>query len=156
MRGTVALVVGTLWGNAALCQEAAEASGSTSWYEPILAAVGVAVATVLVRLINNWAAKEKHEAEIAKQTGKKVVKERVEATLARIVANIANKELKELQEKAADGKISKDELKGLGKLAVDQAKEEFAQEGVNLVNEFGEKYLDSALRNTVDKLKGDS
>jgi len=151
MRVMVAMLVALMWSGVALCQEAVQASGGTKWYEPILAAVGVAIATVLVRLINNWAAKEAEEVNIAKQDGKKILKERIEASFARIVANIANKELIELKNAAADGKIDKADLKKLEIVAKDELRDEFSREGVDVMKEVGDKYLGSALRNNVDK-----
>jgi len=135
--------------------EVAEAAPKTGWVEsilaPILTAVGVALATVLVRAINNWAAARKEDLKQMKAVGRDNLKTRIEFSLSRIVSNIANKELAELKKKAKDGVIDKKELESLGAQAIAEVKDEFAQEGVNLVEEFSEKLLESQLRSVVDK-----
>ena len=48
----------------------------------------------------------------------------------------------------ADGK---DELKALGKGAIDQAKSEFKTQGIDIAKKLGQEYLESKLRSIIDK-----
>jgi hypothetical protein len=134
--------------------EAAEVASKAGWFEtvvgPILTAIGVALATVIVRAINSWAAVRQEDLKQAKAHGRAYLQTRLEASLARIVSNIANKELAELKEKAQDGVVDKEDLKALKEKALTEVQDEFAQEGVNLVEEFSEKILESQLRSAVD------
>lgn len=135
--------------------ETAPSGGGSTWeniLQTIIVVVVIPLAAYGVKWLQAKTAKEQTEADKLRHEGKEFLREQVLATLYRIVSNIAEKELAELQASAVDGKIDKAELKKLGELAKKTAIEEFRTQGIDLISEFGGDMLDSAIRYIVDRL----
>jgi len=133
----------------AFAQEAAAQPAEESVMSQILQAVvaaGVAaLSTVLTVLIKRWAAKVKAEENDS-------LKSQAKVALTRMAENIAEKELVALREVAKDGKIDKADLKRLGDQAIEGVKEEFRTQGIDVAKKLGQSFMESQLRNVVDKL----
>ena len=160
MRKLIALMVAMFVAVPALAQEAVAAApdtGSPFWnvLAYILGIVLVPVMGLVTKLIYEWQAKLAAEKDKADLGFKEKLKYQVEVTLARIAENIANKEVVDMRAAAADGKVTKDELRALGKTAIDQAKSEFKTQGVDIAKRLGQEYLESKLRSIVDGQKID-
>lgn len=128
-------------------------TGSAFWdfLGYILGIVLVPLMGLLVKLIYEWQAKIAADKNTADLAFKEKLKLEVQESLSRIAENIANKQLAELKAASADGKVSKEELKKLGQMAIDQAKAEFIIQGIDLGKRLGDEFLASQLRNLVDK-----
>jgi len=161
VRKLIALMAAMFVAVPALAQEAVVAApdtGSVFWnvISYVLGIALVPLTALLGKLILEWQAKlaaEKGQAELG---FKEKLKYEVEVTLARIAENIANKELVAIKAAADDGKVTKDELKALGKTAVDLAKAEFKTQGIDIAKKLGQEFLESKLRNIVDKKVNDT
>jgi hypothetical protein len=156
VRKLAGLIVTLFVAAPALAEEAVVAppkTGSPFWdiIGYLLGIVLVPVMGLAVKLIYEWQAKLAAEKGRADLGFKEKLKHEVEVALARIAANIANKQLAELKTASKDGTVSKEELKKLGKQAIDQAKGEFRVQGIDIAKRLGEEYLESQLRNLVDK-----
>lgn len=158
MRKLGALVVALAVACPALAQEVVVAppkTGSPFWdvLGYVLGVVLVPVMGLAVKLIYEWQAKLAAEKGKADLDFKEKLKYEAQLALARIAENIANKQLAELKTASADGKVSKEELKKLGTQAIEQAKAEFKTQGIDIGKRLGQEYLESQLRNIVDKTK---
>lgn len=156
MRKLFALLVALVVAAPAVAQDVVVAppdTGSPFWnvISYILGIVLVPLMGLLVKIIYEWQAKIAAEKGKADLDFKEKLKYEATAALARIAENIANKQLAELKTASADGKVSKDELKKLGQQAIDQAKLEFRTQGIDIGKRLGQEYLESQLRNIVDK-----
>lgn len=126
---------------------------SGPWWMYPAAVIGIAVLGLVARLLNSLGAKAGAEAKKSREAGKIDLKNEAISVLTRIVSNVAEKEKKELEVAAADGKVSKEDLKKLGDNALEAAKDEFKEQGIDLVKELGPQFMASALRFAVDKAK---
>ena len=132
------------------------AETSTSWWETVLGYavpfIIVPLGAVLIRWLNNKARLTAAEANKAKTEGKSALKDELTVALLRIASNIANKERKDLEEAAEDGKVDKEDLKKLGEKAKETAISEFKEQGIDIVKELGPSILETSLRFIVDKI----
>jgi len=135
-------------------QESVQTAGSGWTWERVLQTIVVVVIIPLVGVLVKWlnarAVACSKESEKSGVDIKQKLKSQLSETLMRIVSNIAEKQYKELQEAATDGKIDKDELKKLGELAKEQAVTEFKSQGIDIAKELGPEILQSGIRYTVD------
>ena len=135
--------------------EAVTAAISIDWNVVITGIVG-AVITGVVTVVGIYI-KAYFEAKIKfiEQSSMSDLKKQIYEALYRSAMNISNKELKDLADAAPNG-ISKDELHELGIKAIENVKQEFTTQGVDIINKLGPGFMDSALRYIVDLINKNS
>ena len=101
------------------------AETTSSGWETVLGYVAtfilIPLGGVLVRWLNNQAKLLRDKADVEKATGRVSLKFELEEVLHRIASNLANKERKELEEIAKDGKIDTAEWEKAREAALAQA-----------------------------------
>jgi len=130
-------------------------TGSVFWdiVGYILGVIAVPLMAILAKMAADWSATVAAKKEVEKAGLREKLRYEAESVLSRIAANLANKELAELKVASADGVVSKEELKKLGKKAIDAAKAEL---GTAVAKSVGENVLESLLRKKVDDMKNGS
>lgn len=154
MHRLAALIVCLLVAVPALAQETIVAppkTGSVFWdiVGYVLGIIAVPIMTIVAKMSLDWSATLAAKKQEAGVSLKEKFRHEAEVVLARIAANIANKELSELQTASADGKVSKEELKKLGEKAIADAKAEL---GPAVAKSLGDTVLQSILRKKVDDM----
>lgn len=155
MRKIIAAILIVLFSGSAVAQNVVVESpktGSVFWdiLAHILGIMAVPVMTLLIKIIFDWQAKLAAEKEVKRSSMREKLKYEAESVIARIAANIANKQLVDIKEAAKDGKIDKTELKKLGEQAIAQAKAEL---GPSVAKTVGDQALESILRKKVDDMR---
>ena len=123
------------------------------WKEILTYALPIIVAMVLipgVKWLRGLANQISEKAKNEKLQGLDLLKSHVLSSLTIVAANIANSEIKNLQDSSKKDKISKEDLKRLGDHAINTVKEEFKAGGKDLVKELGPTFMQEGLRFVVD------
>jgi hypothetical protein len=127
-------------------------TGSMFWdiISYVLGVIAVPLMGILAKMALDWQSKLAAEKEEKRSSLREKLRYEAEVVLARIAANLANKQVTELKIASADGKISKEELKKLGEQAITEAKAEL---GASVAKTLGDAALKSILRKKVDDMK---
>lgn len=157
MRKLFAVVVALVVAVPSLAEEVVVAppkTGSVFWdiIGYILGIIAVPVMTIVAKLALDWSATVAAKKQEANVSLKEKLRNEAESVIARIAANIANKQLAELKDASADGKVSKEELKKLGEQAISEAKAEL---GPAIAKSVGDSVLQSILRKKVDDMNNE-
>ena len=157
MRKLIALTVALFVAVPALAEEAAAApdTGSSFWnfMSYVIPIIAVPILGVLSKMLMDWQAALAAKKNQGNLSFVETLKLHVQTALARIAQNTIDKDIKDIEAAATDGKVTKEELRKIGSQTMSQVKAEFKDQGLDIGKKLGQTWLESTLRNEVDKIK---
>ena len=120
---------------------------SEAWWVPLLGTIVTILGSVIVYLIRKLINKA-----IAKMDMDEAEKEAVQAVLAGM-AKAQTDVVREAKKTAADGKLTKDEIRDAKRVAIDHAKEIAKGPAKDLLMTWGKDRLDSLIKQLLAKFK---